>query len=128
MNATSNWLDMWARFRPGAEALVDLGTGRRWTYAALQDEARRWTGRLIQSGVVPGDRVAVLALNRGETLALLFACASSGAMLLPLNWRLSPAELRAQVELARPRVLFADARHLDVLGDIIEDQRPQVLR
>lgn len=125
MNATSNWLEMWARFRPEAEALVDLGTGRRWTYAALHDEACRWTGRLLHGGVLPGDRVAVLAMNRGETLALLFACASAGAMLLPLNWRLSPAELRAQIELARPRMIFADARHLDVLGGESLEDGPQ---
>lgn len=125
MKATSDWLHTWARFRPSAEALVDLGTGRRWTWAALHHEALCWTGRLRRHGVGPGDRVAVLALNRGETLALLFACAELGAILLPLNWRLSPAELRAQVELASVKVLFADEKHLPVLGGEALDGGPQ---
>lgn len=108
MKATSNWLEVWARFRPAAEALVDLGTGRRWTYAALHEESLRWSGRLAAEGVGPGDRVGVLAKNRGETLALLFACAERGAMLLPFNWRLAAGELDAQRRLAEPRVVFVD--------------------
>ncbi len=115
MKATSDWLAMHARFRPDAEALFDVSTGRRWTYAALQQEARRWAGRLAQHGVVRGDRVAVLAHNRGETLALLFACADLGAVLFPMNWRLSPEELSWQLGNAEPRVLFTDATHRDVL-------------
>jgi len=116
VRATSNWLATWARFRPDAEALVDLGTGRRWTYRALHRDSLRWAGFLSRHGVVPGDRVAVLAQNRGETLALLFACAELGALLLPLNWRLSPAEIAAQLAIATPRVLLADVAHADLSG------------
>ena len=111
MQATSNWLDVWARFRPEAEALYDVGTGRRWTYAALQHDARAWARRLRREGIEPGDRVGVLAFNRGETLALLFACADLGAVLFPMNWRLSAAELAFQIEDCAPRVIFADAAH-----------------
>lgn len=115
MKATSDWLAMHARFRPDAEALYDVSSGRRWTYAALQHDALRWAGRLAQHGVVRGDRVAILAHNRGETLALLFACAELGAVLFPMNWRLSPEELAWQLGNAEPRVLFTDATHRDAL-------------
>ena len=115
MKATSDWLAMHARFRPDAEALYDVSTGRRWSYAALQQDALRWAGRLAQHGVTRGDRVAVLAHNRGETLALLFACAELGAVLFPMNWRLSPEELAWQLGNAEPRVLLTDATHRDVL-------------
>lgn len=109
--ATSSWLAMWARFRPDAEALYDVGTGRRWTHAALHAESRAWTARLQREGVRPGDRVAVLAHNRGETLALLFSCADLGAVLFPMNWRLSPAELRWQLDDCAPSVVIADDAH-----------------
>jgi fatty-acyl-CoA synthase len=45
-----------------------------------------------QLGVHRGDRVAVLALNSPDYLALLYACARLGAMLVPLNWRLAVPE------------------------------------
>lgn len=122
--ATSRWTGTWARFRPQHEAVVDLGTGRRWTWAAFHTDTLRWAGRLRSAGVGPGDRVAVLAHNRAETLALLFACAELGAILLPLNWRLAAAELRAQLDIATPRVLFADATHLPVLGGLSLEEGP----
>lgn len=115
MRATGNWLEMHARFRPSAEALFDVSTGRRWTYAQLHLDSLRWAGLLRRHGVGAGDRVAVLAYNRGETLALLFACAELGAILLPMNWRLAPPELAWQVAHCTPKVLLADATHLHVL-------------
>jgi fatty-acyl-CoA synthase len=118
MRATSNWLEMHARFRPDALAVVDAGTGRSWTYAALQREGLGWAALLQAQGVGPGDRVAVLAFNRGETLALLFAVAELGAILLPLNWRLSPPELRWQLEHGAVKVLLCDAAHEGVVGDV----------
>lgn len=108
MKATSNWLEANARFRPGAEALVELASGRRWTYAEAHAASLRWAGRLRAEGVRPGDRVAVLAPNRAETLLLLFACAEVGAVLFPMNWRLADAELAWQVEHAAPSCVFVD--------------------
>ena len=108
MKSTSNWIEAHARFRPRHEALFEAETGRRWTYAVLQQEVLRWAGRLQAEGVVPGDRVAVVAANRAETLMLLFACAELGAILVPMNWRLAAPELRWQVAHATPRVVFVD--------------------
>lgn len=115
MRATSDWLGTWARFRPAAEAVFDVGTGRRWTYAALHADALAWAASLQAAGVAHGDRVAVLAYNRGETLALLFACAELGAILLPLNWRLTAPELLWQLGDAEPKVVITDAAHEGVL-------------
>lgn len=108
--ATSDWLGTWARFQPDAEALFDVGTGRRWTYRQAWQDARAWAGHLQRvAGVQAGERVAVLALNRAETFLLLSACAELGAILLPLSWRLSPEEIRWQLEHCGARVLVADA-------------------
>ncbi len=115
MNSTSNWLEMWSRFTPDAEALYDVGTGRRWTYRQLFLDSRRWAAKLTSLRVSRGDRVAVLAHNRGETLALLFAVAELGAILFPMNHRLSTAELQWQLDHAEPSVLLADDEHMDVL-------------
>ena len=124
MNSTSNWLAIWNRFTPEAEALYDVGTGCRWTYARLFTDSRRWAAYLRDLGVVPGDRVAVLAENCGETIALLFACADLGAILFPMNWRLSEAELQWQLDHAEARVLLADASHLELLEGALELELP----
>ena len=125
MKATSDWLSTWARFRPQHEAIYDVGTGRRFTYAALKAESDAWARRLRREGVRPGDRVAVMALNRAETLAILFAVAELGAVLFPVNWRLSPAEVRYQLDDCAPRVCLADAANLAALpGAISLDQGP----
>ena len=115
MTATSNWLAAHFRFRPHAEALFDVDNNRRWTYAQLHHEAQCWAHRLHQAGVRHGDRVAVLAHNRGETFALLFACADLGAILFPMNWRLAPEELRWQLDNAEPKVILTDEAHTVVL-------------
>lgn len=108
MSATSRWTEMHARFRPHAEALVDVDNGRRWTWQALHIDMLRWAGRLKLAGVGPGDRVALLAQNRGESFAVLFACAELGAIFFPINWRLSPAEILWQLQDSEARVLLVD--------------------
>jgi fatty-acyl-CoA synthase len=115
MKPTSNWLEAHARFRPAATAIVDVDTDRRWTYAELHRDARRWAGRLHRAGVGKGDCVALLAHNRAEHFALLFAVAELGAMLFPMNWRLAPEELAWQIGNCEPRVVLVDAEHAGVL-------------
>ncbi len=59
-------------------------------------------------GVRAGDRVAWLGLNQPEQLVLLFALARIGAMLLPLNFRLAPAEWEQQLRDCAPSHLVHD--------------------
>jgi fatty-acyl-CoA synthase len=129
-SSTSDWPAMHRRFRPEAEALFDVGTGRRWTWAQLDDEASAWAARLRQEGVEPGDRVGVLALNRGETFALAFAVAKLGAVLFPMNWRLAPDELQWQLDNCTPRLVVVDGRHAELaLGvpTLLMDEGPGTL-
>ncbi|MEZ4320240.1 MAG: long-chain fatty acid--CoA ligase [Myxococcota bacterium] len=115
MRATSNWLEAHARFRPNAEAILDVDNGRRWSYAELYRDSLRWAGRLQAAGVERGDRVALLAHNRGEHFALMFACAELGAILFPMNWRLAPEELSWQLGNCEPKVVLADRAFQDTL-------------
>lgn len=114
MTAAPNWLTMWTRFRPHAEALYDVGLGRRFTYAELALAART-AARSLSGTISPGDRVAVLAQNRAETLILLFACAELGAVLVPLNWRLSAPEIAWQLGDCTPAVVFVESSFADRL-------------
>src|SRR6202000_3034798 len=76
---------------PDKPALRYLGDV--WTYRAFADRIAVLARALkSQLGVRRGDRVAILALNNPDYLALLYACARLGAMLVPLNWRLAVPE------------------------------------
>lgn len=109
MNHLGDWTAYWARRTPEATALQEPLTGRRWSYWHLDRRANRLARALAGAfGVGRGDRVAVLAHNRGEHFEALFACAKLGAMFAPLNWRLAAAELDAILGDAQPRVLLYD--------------------
>lgn len=103
-------LRFWRRTAPERTALVDRARGGRWTYAELDAAADRWAAVLRARGVGRGDVVALLAGNRREAVELLFACGRVGAALLPLNWRLPPAELAPVLADARPRLLVGEGR------------------
>lgn len=108
----ADWTAYWARRTPNATALVEPrtdGRDRRWSYAELDRRANRLAHALSgRFGVGPGDRVAVLAHNRGEHFEVFFACAKLGAMFTPLNWRLAAGELDVILLDATPSVLLYD--------------------
>jgi fatty-acyl-CoA synthase len=105
-------LSLRAQRRPDATALVF--EGRSHSYAALSVRADSIAATLWHAwGVRPGDRVAWLGLNHADQLALLFALARIGAMLLPLNFRLAPAEWDALVAECGPKHLVHDANFAD---------------
>ncbi|NVJ26022.1 MULTISPECIES: acyl-CoA synthetase [Myxococcus] len=108
MPIVHDWLARRAALDPDHPALVDSTRGgrRRITYREWNAAASRTAAYLHHVlGVQRGDRVAVLAHNRVETLDLLFACAKLGAILQPLNWRLSALELVGILADAEPSVL-----------------------
>lgn len=106
----------WRRAAPGSVALVDRPRGERLTYAQLDAAADRWAGLLRGRGMGRGSIVAALAGNRRELAELFFACGRIGAALLPLNWRLSAAELAPILADARPGLLIGEARFREKSG------------
>ena len=81
----------------------------RRTYAELGSRCRRLTGALRRLGLVPGDRVGVIGLNSDRYLELYLGVPAAGFVLVPVNSRLAPAEMRAILTDAGVSVLFADA-------------------
>ncbi|MBV9884443.1 MAG: AMP-binding protein [Sphingomonadaceae bacterium] len=98
-----------AALAPARVALEDAASGRCLTYAELDARAGRAAALLAARGVGEGDRVAVLTRNRPEFFELLFGCAKLGAMLVPLNWRMPPAELDGLIADAEPALLLHGA-------------------
>jgi o-succinylbenzoate---CoA ligase len=102
-----------ARRDPDGLALVAGALGLTWS--SLDAGVARAAGALRARGMRPGERVGVLAANHPSTVVLLFALRRLGAALVPFNARLAAPELRAQRDRVRPRLVLADAEHLDVL-------------
>lgn len=102
-----------ARCRPARLACVELATGERLTYAALDDRVARCAGVLTALlGTAAGERVAVLGRNSIAQIVLALACQRAGAVFVPLNWRLAGAELAQLVADCTPRLLiFEDEFH-----------------
>ena len=78
------------------------------TYGELALWVERCAAVLAKSGIAPGERVALLALNTPAALVWTFAVAHVGAVLVPLNWRLSPRELATVTEHADIQLLLAE--------------------
>ncbi|HEV2079716.1 MAG TPA: AMP-binding protein [Allosphingosinicella sp.] len=108
-----------AALAPETVALEEIATGRSLTYAELDRRAAQASSLLAQRGVEEGDRVAVLCRNRVAFWELLFACAKLGAILVPLNWRMPPAELDQLLTDCTPSLLFFGAEDEGAVADIM---------
>jgi fatty-acyl-CoA synthase len=99
----SRIVERWAGHFPGKVAIHFHGSDI--TYAELWSRIERVTGSL---NVKKGDRIAWLGYNSPDLLVLLFAAARRGAILVPLNWRLTPAEHKGILADCSPKLIFAD--------------------
>jgi fatty-acyl-CoA synthase len=98
-----------ARITPNRVAIVE--GARRWTYTELDARSDE-----LAAGLGHGERVSTLTGNTGEHVALMFACAKSGAILHPISWRLAAAEIAYQLDDAEPSVFLVEDEHRE-LGD-----------
>ena len=87
----------------------DLAGGQRLSYAELDSRiARAGTVLAGAFAVRPGDRVAMLSRNCAQAFEVMYACARLGAIFVPLNVRLSDAELDALASDATPVLLVGE--------------------
>jgi len=94
----------------------------RFTYAQFSARANRLAGGLRKAGVANGDRVAFLSTNCHRLLEAYYGVLEAGAILLPLNIRLSPAELAYILNDSGATVLFVEKAFLPV----VESFRQQI--
>jgi len=88
------------------------------TYAELDERSSRLANALLALGVGEGSRVAYLGRSAPEVVELLFAASKVGAVLVPLNWRLSPPELGAVLDDSRAPVLVAATPYLELAAEL----------
>ena len=88
-------------------------------YAQTWDRCRRLVGGLRELGVCEGDRVAIVGPNSHRYLECYQAVPGAGMVIVPLNARHTPAELRYALEDSGAKVLFTGVGDLG-LGDTVE--------
>ncbi len=109
----SRIIERWAGHFPSKVALHFHGEDT--TYAELWRRIEH-ASRHLDAG--KGDRVAWLGYNHPDMLVLLFAAARRGAILVPLNWRLTTAEHKRILEDCRPKLVFSDAEFAEAAGKL----------
>ena len=115
------WLRRRARRDPDRAAITF--EEQTLTYSVLQKRIEEFANHLSATGVRPGDRVAYLGFNDVTLIVALFAAARVGAIFVPLNFRLTGAELAYVVNDSGATVLIADVDHT-VTVDGIAEQLP----
>lgn len=103
-----DWIAHHAEVRGEQAALIDLASGRTFTYAQMDERIDRLAAHLASLGAAEGGRIAVLAQNTSDTLEVQFAAFRLGAIFVPLNVRLTVHELSYIVGDAEPVILLHD--------------------
>ncbi len=105
-----NWTNQLARhalMQPDATALRHLG--RTTTWAELERRVSALAGALNRRGVGFGDRVLILMLNRTEFIESVLAATKLGAIAVPVNFRMTPAEIAFLVSDCDAEVIIAES-------------------
>ncbi|MEO8221496.1 MAG: AMP-binding protein [Specibacter sp.] len=110
---------------PNREALVDKPSGRRWSYAQLNDDVDALARGLLAAGVAKGDRVGIWAPNVPEWVLIQYATAKIGAILVNVNPSYRTHELKYAVQQSGLRMLVAlPAFRSSDYASMIEAVRP----
>jgi len=97
----------------------------RLTYEQFFDRCDRWSAALQDLGVAPGDRVATIAQNTHAQLESFYSVPQTGAVLVPVNYRLTPKDFAYIVNHSGASVVCADGDYLAAV-DSVRDQMPAV--
>lgn len=89
--------------------------GQEWTAAELENLANRLAGGLIAMGLMPIDRVAVLLPNRPETVFSYLACFKGNFVMVPLDYRHHPAQIRYALNHSGADVLIVHRERVEEL-------------
>lgn len=109
--AAFDWLAHRAAVLP-AHPAVEFGA-EVWSFSELDRRASAAAALLLDAGLEPGDRAALLAANSNTFVAAVFGAARAGIRLAPLNWRLTAGELAWQVQRLGARAVLHDAAYAD---------------
>jgi len=104
------------RLYPSREAVID--GEQRLTYEQFFDRCDRWSSALQALGVKQGDRIVYIAPNTHAQLESFYAVPQIGAVLVPVNYRLTPDDFAFIINHSGARVVCVDADYLGAVDSI----------
>jgi fatty-acyl-CoA synthase len=110
------WVRKWASIRPDKIAIICEET--TLTYGQLASRVNRLANLIHRKGIKKGDRVAVLLYNSKEYVEIVLALSITGAILVPLNFRLSGEELEFILKDSESETLVFDEEFMHVVEAI----------
>ena len=108
-------------------AWLEADDQRILTFAEVKLHVDRLAAGLQQAGIEKGDRIGVLGKNSLEYFLLYGAAAALGAIILPINWRLSAEEVVFILNDGTPKLLFADPEY-QIMIAAAKERLPSVQR
>lgn len=99
-----------------ATAWHDVDTEQALTFREMKAQVDRLAAGLYAAGIQKGDRLGVFGKNSTEYFLLYGAAAAIGAIMLPVNWRLSGEEACYNLIDGTPKLLFADAEFQETIN------------
>ncbi len=107
-----------ASLNPDLEAVFDVATDRRFSYAEANARCNQTANALRALGVAKGDRVGLLLMNSMEFFESFLAIAKAGGICVPLNWRLVPDELEFILNDSGTTTLIFGDEFKDAVADL----------
>ncbi|MEO5597305.1 MAG: long-chain-fatty-acid--CoA ligase [Novosphingobium sp.] len=98
--------------------------GATITFGALLERAQVLGHALLTAGLLAGDRAAMLAMNRAESVDFYSACELTGIIAVPVNFRLAAPETSWILNDVAPVVLLFEAQYAPLLETIRADLPP----
>lgn len=108
-----------------APAWFEVVDGRERSFSAVREQVDRLAAGLQHIGLSKGDRIGVLGKNSLEYFLIYGAAAALGAIVLPVNWRLSEDEVIFNLNDCEPKILFVDAEYQGMIHSVL-DRIPSV--
>ncbi|MFZ0483310.1 MAG: AMP-binding protein [Desulfobacterales bacterium] len=105
----------------GQSAWFEVDADTSLTFFQIKEMIDRLALGLQTINIKKGDRIAILAKNSLEYFLLYGAAAALGAILLPVNWRLSAEEIKYNLKDGAPETLFVDPEFQDLVKGITSD-------
>ena len=95
----------WAGERPDHTVFEEAG--ERLTFSGLERLSRQMAAAFAECGVAKGDRIAWYGKNAALYFQLLFAAGRIGVVMVPVGWRLAPAEVAFILTDTGAKLVFA---------------------
>jgi long-chain acyl-CoA synthetase len=101
-------------------AWFEAEDNRTFTFLQYQEMVDRLASGIRLSGLKKGDRIGVVGKNSVEYFLLFGAAAALGAIIVPINWRLSADEMEFNLYDAGPSLLFADQEYQHIIKGLMK--------